>query len=198
MLAAARIVAGLVILSAAVQGLTHSASVVNFFSFFTVLSNLFAAAVLLIGGLRSPRSARWDLVRGAAVVYMVTTGIVYAVLLSDAAQVGRYTPQYLNWVMHRVLPILVAIDWLIDPPQHAIRPRQALGWLAFPLAYAAYSLIRGAAVDWYPYPFLDPDEHGYGGVLLNCVGIAAFIFLLALAVAWVGSRMPRRAIPAPA
>jgi hypothetical protein len=180
-----------VILSAAVQGITAAATVVNFFSFFTVLSNLLAAAVLLVGAFRSPRSVRWDLVRGAAVVYMVTTGLVYAVLLSGADEVDRYTPAYLNWVMHRVMPVVMVIDWLLDPPLHALRPRQLIAWLAFPLAYAAYSLIRGAAIDWYPYPFLDAGEHGYGEVLLTCVVIGVFIEGLGLAVAWVGRRAAR-------
>ena len=44
----------------------------------------------------------------------------------------------------------------------------------FPLLYLAYVLIRGAVVDWYPYPFLNPARvGGYGGVALHALGIAA-------------------------
>jgi hypothetical protein len=46
----------------------------NFFSFFTIQSNILAALVLLLG-------AR-PFVRGAAVLYMCVTGLVYATLLS--------------------------------------------------------------------------------------------------------------------
>jgi hypothetical protein len=193
LLAAARIAGAVLIVAAAVQGIAHTATVVNFFSFFTVLSNLFAGAVLLIGALRRPASPRWDLVRGAAVVYMVTTGIVFLVLLQSADEVERYTPEFLNWVMHRVMPVYMALDWLVDPPRRVLQRRDVLAWLAFPLAYAAYTLVRGPlAGDWYPYPFLDPDEHGYGGVLVSCVGVAAFIVLLAFAVVWAGNRERRR------
>jgi hypothetical protein len=202
MLAAARVVGALLILAAAVQGIDAAATVANFFSFFTVLSNLFAAAVLTGGAFRSPSSPGWERVRGAAVLYMVTTGIVYAVLLSGADEVGRYTPDYLNWVMHRVMPVYMAIDWLIDPPRHTLRTRDVLAWLVFPLAYCAYSLIRGAAIDWYPYPFLDADEHGYAAVLATSAGIAVVVFLLGLAIAWAGNQRSRgagrRPAPAPA
>src|SRR5262249_19914632 len=56
----------------------------DYFSYFTVLSNLFAAAMLLHGALRSAheRSRTVELLRGAAVVYILTTGVVYLLLLS--------------------------------------------------------------------------------------------------------------------
>ena len=58
-------------------------SLVNFFSFFTIESNLLAIVVLLIGGVGDPQSERWAYVRGAATLYMVITGIVYAALLAN-------------------------------------------------------------------------------------------------------------------
>jgi carbon starvation protein CstA len=59
-------------------------SLANFFSFFTIESNLLAIVVLLIGGVLDPRGARWAWLRGAATLYMVITGIVYAALLANA------------------------------------------------------------------------------------------------------------------
>src|ERR1700749_2653806 len=59
------------------------------FSYFTQLSNLFAIAVFFAGGLAVvgllpavQRSTAFESLRGASVPYMLTTGIVYAVLLS--------------------------------------------------------------------------------------------------------------------
>jgi hypothetical protein len=56
----------------------------NFFSFFTIQSNLIAVAVFLLGAarVRRPSSAGWDLVRGASVVYMTVTLVVFALLLA--------------------------------------------------------------------------------------------------------------------
>jgi len=44
--------------------------------------------------------------------------------------------------------------------------------LIYLAAWGAFTLIRGSIVDWYPYPFIDVIEHGYGRVLLNGLGLA--------------------------
>ncbi|KJK45650.1 hypothetical protein UK23_25340 [Lentzea aerocolonigenes] len=153
----------------------------NHFSYFTVLSNVFAACVALLGVWR-PVSSQ---IRGAAVLYMATTGIVYALLLRG---VDVQTPAYANWVLHVVAPILVVVEWLLAPE----RTTRAWVWLSFPLAYVIYTLVRGPIVDWYPYPFLDPRAHGYGDVALTCVFVAVVITALAYAVSWVGTKLAQR------
>ncbi len=153
----------------------------NHFSYFTVLSNVFAAIVALLG-VFSPVSAQ---IRGAAVLYMATTGIVYALLLRG---VDVQTPAYANWVLHVVVPILVVVEWLVAPE----RTKRAWTWLAFPLVYVTYTLVRGPIVGWYPYPFLDPRLHGYGDVALTGVFVAVVIAALAYAVSWVGTKLAQR------
>ena len=55
-------------------------------------------------------------------------------------------------------------------------------WLIFPIAYAAWSLIHGAATG--SYPFLNAAELGYQRVLINmAVLMAAFALLGLLLVA---------------
>ena len=49
-----------------------------------------------------------------------------------------------------------------------------------PVGWLVYTLVRGTFVEWYPYPFMDVDQHGLGVVLLNCVAISALMLLLAL------------------
>jgi hypothetical protein len=153
----------------------------NHLGYFTVLSNVFAACVALLGAF-GPVSAQ---IRGAAVLYMATTGIVYALLLRG---VDVQTPAYANWVLHVVVPILVVVEWVLAPA----RTSRAWAWLSFPLAYVTYTLVRGPIVDWYPYPFLDPRADGYGEVALNCVFVAVVITALAYAVSWVGTKLAQR------
>ena len=158
--------------------------VANFFSYFTIESNVLAVGVLLVGGLLDPRSTRWAYARGAVTLYMVITGIVYAVLLADV-DVQLTTP-WINDTLHRWMPLLLLLDWLVAPPWPAVSRRAALGWLAFPLAYFVYSLVRGPVVDWYPYPFLDPREDGYLTVAVTAVILAAGMAVLALLVHRIG------------
>jgi hypothetical protein len=66
---------------------------VHFLSYFTIESNLFAAAVLLVLAARrsEDRSSTMDLVRGSAVVYMTVTGIVFSLLLADTKRRHRHS-----------------------------------------------------------------------------------------------------------
>ncbi len=160
----------------------------DYFSYFTVLSNLFAAGMLLHGALRPAhaRSRTVELFRGAAVVYILTTGIVYLLLLSGHA------PAYpwVNAILHYLMPVAVTLDWLLDPPSVRLDPARTLVmWMAFPLLYVLYTLARGAIVDWYPYFFVNP--HRSGGYLLvagDCLAVGIGIATLIAATTWAGNR----------
>jgi hypothetical protein len=168
-------------------------SVVNFFSYFTNLANLFAAGVLLHGAAlawtgRRPSPAHQRM-RGMAVVYMTVVGIVFSVLLRDV-DLGALRP-WINVLLHYVMPVAVVADWLLRP---GAAPNSARDWLlvpAFPLLYVVYLLVRGAQVGWYPYPFLDPRLGGYGSVTLHVVAIVALFLLTQWAVA-ATTRLLRR------
>jgi len=149
--------------------------------------------VLIVGAVARPRSPRWDALRGLAAFAMVVTGIVYAVLL--AGEPLGVTDPWINTVIHRIMPVVALADSLLVPPEHAVPARVALAWLAYPLAYAAYSLVRGPlAGDFYPYPFIDPTrDGGYGRVALNSVLLALLMAALALVLAWLGNRVRKPA-----
>ena len=166
----------------------------NFFTFFTVLSNLLAAAVFFEGGRRQltgsePLSGMW---RGAAVVYMTVTYVVFAVLLRDAQEDLQTHVAWVDSVLHRVMPIAVMADWLIDPPHRPIPFRRAAWWLAFPLVWTAFTLIRGEIDGRYPYPFLDPANGGYGVVALYSAAIFLLFLLVTWIVAWAGTALRSR------
>ncbi|HAM25948.1 MAG TPA: hypothetical protein DCP11_04380 [Microbacteriaceae bacterium] len=161
---------------------------VNFFSFFTVESNIIAVVSLALSGAYILRGAhpRWvEYVRGAATIYMTITGIVYGLLLRNV-EVDTAVP-WVNTVLHFIIPVAIVIDWLIDLPQFRIHLRQALVWLIFPILYLAYSLVRGPFADWYPYPFLDPRTTGYGSVIVTSIAIAIGGFFFAWLQSWTTS-----------
>ena len=168
----------------------------NFLSYFTIESNLIGAAVLLIGAIRRDiHTPTFDLVRGGAVVYLVTTGIVFSVLLSGT-DVDTAIP-WVNSVLHELMPIVIVIDWLLDPPSRTLTYRQAALWLLYPLAWLAYTLVKGPIADWYPYPFLDPAIGGYGRVALYSIAIFVVVYAICAAVVWIGN-LARRGPPEPA
>ena len=168
---------------------------VNFFSYFTTLSNLFASFVFIWGTIRilrgAPNSARWEAIRGASVVYMAFVGIVFNTLLAGA-DLGGLLP-WVNVVHHMLMPLVVVIDWMLLPPKVRLSLRTALLWVIVPVVYTAYSVIRGALVGFYCYPFFNPAAvGGYGGVALYCVVLLAVFVVLALVIRAIGNAFNRR------
>lgn len=156
----------------------------NFFSFFTIESNLLAILSLALSTSYSGR--KWEMFRGAVTLYMTTTGLIYIFLLAGQEQSLQTTTPWVNAVLHYVAPVVICIDWFFDRSKHYISFRKALIWICYPLAYVAYSLVRGPIVDWYPYPFIDPTaNNGYLGVLATLLLIApvmvAFVWFIAQA-----------------
>jgi hypothetical protein len=81
------------------------------------------------------------------------------------------------------MPLVMLADWLITPPAARLRMRQGVLWLSFPLVWIVYTIIRGAIVNLYPYPFLNPANGGYASVAVYCVAILlAMLVVSALAV----------------
>jgi hypothetical protein len=158
----------------------------NFFSFFTVQSNLLAAAVLIAGALmfwRNKRPAMFELLRGATALYMVVTGVVFAILLSGLDAEELTAVPWDNTVLHYIMPLAVFVDWLLDPPRRDITFGRALAWLLYPVAYLFYTLIRGYFAGWYPYPFLNVNDRGYMAVLVASIMVAVFVIGLSWLVA---------------
>jgi len=162
----------------------------NFFSFFTIESNLFAAIVLVAGAFAvyAGKKSRWlDYFRGAATFFMVVTGVVFAILLSGLEGVALTAVPWDNTVLHYIMPIAMVIDWIMDPPARRFRYRQVLAWLIFPVIYLGYSLVRGPIVNWYPYPFLNPANGGYGQILVTSLIILVGGFVMVYLVSRVGN-----------
>jgi hypothetical protein len=169
---------------------------VNFFGYFTIQANLIAVAALLwAAAARGGPNPRLDFFRGAATTYMTVTFVVFALLLADTDVDTAIV--WVDRVLHRVIPIVLMADWLIDPPAVRIDLRRAWWWLSYPLAWVVYTMIRGAVVGTYPYPFLDPANGGYGVVLVYSVAILVGMLLFIYAIVSIGNTMTARR-PSPA
>jgi len=170
-------------------------SLVNFFSYFTNLSNIFAAVVLLFGAFslitRPEPTVSADIMRGTAVVCMALVGLVFSVLLRNE-DLGHLSP-WVNIVLHYIMPVVVVAEWLYQPPQTRLAVTQVWLWLIFPALYLAYSLIRGAVVGFYAYPFFNPAKSGgYRGVALYCVAILLAFLLCCWLLLTVGNTRQRQ------
>jgi hypothetical protein len=164
---------------------------INFFFYFTVLSNILAALLMATLAIRPVPPMDNGLIRGAVTLYMTITGFVYAVLLRPIeADVGLTDP-WINWVLHSLSPAALMIDWLLFPPRKQVRSSALWAWLVFPAIFLAVTLIRGPSTDFYPYPFLDPREIGYGAVAAYSAGILVGFLAIGWFIRWWGNKRGR-------
>jgi hypothetical protein len=129
---------------------------------------------------------------------MVTTGIVYNLLLRGIELPQGSTVPWSNEVLHVVIPLFLLADVLFAPKRRMLS-WPALGIIAaFPIVWAIYTLVRANLVTspgtgdpyWYPYPFLNPHltPGGYLGVAGYIVGIAVAIIAVGAGVIWWSRR----------
>lgn len=156
----------------------------NFFSFFTIQSNIIVVITLMLTVLGSKFVSAKTLakLRGAATTYILIVGIGFAVLLSGLEDTVFTVVPWDNIVLHYIMPAVMLIDWLADKPASKLKFKRCLTWLLYPLLYVAYSLYRGNLVDWYPYPFLDPAVSSPEHIAITVAGLltlgAGIIFAL--------------------
>ncbi len=179
-----------------VANLPEGVHLPHYFSYFTNEINLYTGVVLVISGLlprdRLPRW--WDGLRGAAAVYLAVTFFVFALLLEGTPAAGTVTP-WVNVVVHRLMPLVLLLDWLLIPAAYPSRWWRPLAWIAYPVVFLGYSLVRGLIIDWYPYPFLDPrGPDGYLGLFASAGAVVIGFFAAALVFDQIG-RLRRRLVP---
>jgi hypothetical protein len=197
---ALRLSAGVAVLVAVVTQIADQLSAgafvpAEYFSFFTVQSSLVNVVVLLVGGWLALRHRSdpelFTAVRMSTVAYAAVTGVVYNVLLRDLPTDGFVGLAWPGELLHVWVPVFIAVEWVLAPG------RAVLAWgrigtaVCFPLAWLAFTLVRGVLTGWYPYPFLNPDgPDGPVSVIAYVVAISAFIIgvsFLAIAVSRAGA-----------
>lgn len=193
--AASAVLAGVVIETVLVAGDPRSgsalASVANLWSFFTIQSNLLVgiAAALVASG--RARDATWfrALFVAALLAISITALVWHAVLagppgaLSGTAAIG-------DAFVHTISPALFVVGWLAFGPR-VFSVRAVLLSLVYPLAWLAFTLIRGAITDYYPYPFMDVSAIGYARTGVNLSIIVGLALVLALAFTGVDRALGR-------
>lgn len=153
----------------------------NFFSYFTVLTNVAATLAFIAAVLPQTtwagRMGRSPQLRAAVAMYIAVVGLTYHFLLA-----ATWAPQdwalLANNLLHYVMPLGFVADWLLFTPKGTLGPRDPVKWLAFPLIYMVWTVMHGALAGWnpgwWPYWFVNIPALG--------LGKTAFWFAVMLAV----------------
>ncbi|MCW2753348.1 MAG: hypothetical protein JWQ32_759 [Marmoricola sp.] len=175
-------------------GDTFLARGLNIFAFFTVQSNLIVGATALLLALDPDRASTvFRAFRLSGLVGITVTFIVFHVALSHLLDLDTWG-QTANQLLHTVVPILTVVGWVAFGPRGHTSARIARLTVLFPLAYMAFTMVRGPlSADFYPYPFANVAALGYARVLVNAFWIA----LLFVSIAAGATALDKRLSPAP-
>jgi hypothetical protein len=155
-------------------------TIIRYFGFFTILTNILVALCSTFLLLKSNSYTGKFFIKHATItaiaVYISIVGIVYNLILRFL-----WNPQGLEQVvdelLHTAIPILFILIWLVYVPKALIKWKNIFSWLIFPFLYLICILMRGSFTGYYPYPFIDVTQLGYGKVFVNSCGML-IVFLL--------------------
>jgi hypothetical protein len=163
--------------------------IVNFFSFFTILTNLLVAVTVSFPIVASQSAGGRFFLRpstqSGVAVYIAIVGIIYTLLLRHI-----WNPQgadkLADVLLHDVVPLLYVAFWAIFVPKAALRWSHAVSWLAYPIVYMLYTLAHGFVSHWYPYYFIDVGALGLARALAHSAGLLLVFFAIGLLMIALG------------
>jgi hypothetical protein len=168
-----------------------AARLFNTLAFFTIQSNLLVGVAALLLAIRLERSSGWFAVlRLSGLTAITVTGIVFHAVLAQTLDLDSWAAVG-NELVHTVVPVMAVVGWLMLGPRGLVCARIAWLSLLFPAFWLAFTLLRGAIAHWYPYPFIDVTQLGYGRAAVNCVWVALLMLGLAAGATVLDRRLAR-------
>ena len=179
----------LVIATTQTAGKSETEAIINYFSFFTILTNLLLAVglscFLLKPASRIGRFFWRPAVRTGLALYIGVVGAVYMLVLREL-----WNPQGLqkmaDVLLHELVPALYVVYWALFVSRVRLAWSNVWLWLIYPAVYLFYTLVRGVFRGWYPYPFVDVQAIGYGRVAWNAAGLLVVFVLAGAAMVAIG------------
>jgi hypothetical protein len=176
------------------------ARIVNFFSFFTVQSNILVAVTTGLLARRIDRpSTVFRVLRLDAILCITVTGVVFHLALASLQELTGWDA-VADFLLHTLSPILCPLGWLLFGPRRKLDRRIVGLAVIAPVSWLGYALLYGAIVedrhgnDYYAYPFMNVQVHGYAVALLRCALVAALFLGLAFAALGIDRKLPAAAL----
>lgn len=195
-----RILAALVIVTGAIRhaDLLTGQPEWTVFLFYTMVSNLLCLAWMLLLIIRTARDLRLRGRRGtstpsartsgAVMMAITVTMLIYLVVLVPTRFADGDSDVFslTDNLIHIVTPILLIGDWLLFVPKGTFRWTDPLLWMLIPYAYLVWAFVYGALGgefypgQTYPYPFMDVNALGIGGVAQWVVALTVALIVVGL------------------
>lgn len=166
-------------------------TIIRFFSFFTILTNILVALYftsrisIFKKTYISKLSNNGNLT--ALTAFILVVGLVYQIILRGSWQ-PTGLQKIIDELLHSVLPLFVLIYWLKFANKTDLIFKNIKIWLWYPVGYFLYIIIRGHFSNFYPYPFINVTVIGYPQVLINSVIVSLFFLFIMGTLIFIGNK----------
>jgi hypothetical protein len=151
------------------------------FSYFTNWSNLVVCIAITALALNPRRTGRiFDTVRNTALFMITMTAILYHLLIAPYVQLESWHA-VTSSLEHYITPLVTIVVWALAGPRGRFSFSETLRIYVIPIAWLAYTFVRGALQNVYPYSFFDVAKLGYASVLVLTAEILVAGYVIALA-----------------
>ena len=169
-------------------------STIQFFSYFTILTNLFVT-IYCTNQLLKPKEKNTSILNKpetltALMVFILIVGLVYHVVLKPI-----WNPEGIQMILseicHTIIPLGTLVLWIISDNKKTIELKRLLKWLLYPIIYIVFVLIRGNFSNFYPYPFLDVQTLGIAKVLTNSLFLLIIMLIFLVLFYFIGKKLSK-------
>lgn len=145
----------------------NNISGLNYFAYFTVLTNALCALWLLVYGISKftyPKLAELiskPMILAPFTVCIFVVGFLYwgvMIWFIDFYPAHLWMFNVIDVYEHFVIPFTFLFTFFVGLGDDAIYRGDAKLYLIYPLCYFVFSIIRGNIIDWYAYPFFSAKE----------------------------------------
>jgi hypothetical protein len=169
-------------------------TIIRFFSFFTILTNILVA-LFFTYRIFSYLIKKDVIFNKKGTLTALTTFIVIVGLVYQYTLQGLWEPKGMQLIvdelLHTIIPLYVLIYWIVFSAIEKINFCYVGIWLLYPVLYLLFILIGGSLSNYYPYPFLNIPEIGIGKVLVHCRLILLLILSIMGILAGIKNRMTK-------
>ncbi|MBC5834273.1 hypothetical protein G6N05_08200 [Flavobacterium sp. F372] len=166
-------------------------TIIRFFSFFTILTNILVALYFTSRISISKNTSLSRLTNSgnltALTAFILVVGLVYQFILR-----GTWQPtglqRIIDELLHSAIPLFVFLYWLKFANKTDLIFKNIKIWLWYPIGYFLYVIIRGHFSNFYPYPFVNVIEIGYSQVFINALIISLFFLFIMWVLILIGNK----------
>jgi hypothetical protein len=169
-------------------------TIIRYFSFFTILTNIIVSSCASVLALK--RNGSWysffskQQTLAAITVYIIVVSLVYNMTLRPLWH-PTGLQKIVDELLHTVVPLMFVFFWLFYVPKDKLKFSNVLSWQVFPAVYAVAILFRGSFSGFYPYPFINYATLGFQQVATNIVLLIVVFVVFSLVIICIGRLMNR-------